>query len=376
MAEKYDFVMGTLHNDFLQLKTTDNIYLKDLLEQEIFPSLALYNERVTAVTKLLVYNYDDAVANSKQMFSEDSFSKLSDIEQPDNKTAFESWNRPIPIARYGAGTKLTLETLLQMTSKAVLEWHNAKMIADSNNLIKLLFQFMALKTPSSAIDELTHIAATPKAFWNDEASMDTPRANGQITFDGDHQHFLAVAAANNIGTAGSELTTLLGKLTEHEGMDGQPLLWVRKGASPSTLIQAESTNFRSVNKVSALFSDPNSGYGTTGLVQSLISGSVSLGHDVDIIGTWKNAVVIETPHLPAGYVLATMYSGENSTKQPLGWRSHPSFKGLLLYSDSNSNPIIGKDAQYRRYLGLGVWDRSAGALLKTDGTSWTEPSFT
>ena len=205
MAEKYSFVMGTLSNEFLQLKTTDNFYLKDLLEKEIFPSLALYNERVTELTNLLVYKFPDKLANSKDLYSSDDFTLLSEIEQPDTKTSFDSWNKPVPIQRYGAGTKMTLEVIKQMTSKAIMEWHNAKMIADATLLTKQFFNFMIKKTPDSAVDELTKIAATPKAFWNDEDSMDTPRSNGQIDFDGDHDHYLAVGTAANIGTAGSDI---------------------------------------------------------------------------------------------------------------------------------------------------------------------------
>lgn len=375
MAEKYEFVMGTIHNDFLQLKTTDNIYLKDLLLQDVFPSLALYNERVTTLASLLIYKFPDPNANSKQLFNTDSFGLLSDIEQPDNKTGFDSWNRPVPIQRYGGATKMTLEVLKQMSSKAIIEWHNAKLIADATLLTQKYFDFMVKQTPDSAVDELTTILATPKAFWNDEAGMDTPRPNGQITFDGDHQHYLAVAAAGSLGTNGSEVTTLLSLLTEHENMGGQPILWVQSGGTSSVLIQAESTNFRAVNKVSQLFQDPNAGYQVTGLVQSLIKSFVSLGHDVNVVGTWKNAVVVETPHMPNGYILATMYSGENSQLQPLAWREHPQFTGLQLYSGSGSNPIIGKDAQYRRYLGLGVYNRDAGGMLYTAATVWTDPTI-
>lgn len=367
--------MGTIHNDFLQLKTTDGVYLKELLESEIFPALALYNERVTTLASLLIYKFPDADPNSKQMFSTDEFGLLADIEQPDNKTGFDSWNRAIPIQRYGAGTKMTLEIIKQMSSKAIMEWHNAKLIADATLLTKMYFNFMILKTPDNMIDELTRIAATPKPFWNDEESMDTPRKNGQITFDGDHQHYLAVAGAASIGTNGADITNLLSLITEHEGMAGQPILWVQKGGTSSLLIQAETTYFRSVNHASGLFVDPNQGYGTSGIIKSLIKGSVTLGQDVDVIGTWKNAVVIETPHMPNGYILATMYTGQNSIKQPLAWREHPAFTGLNLFNENGGNPIIGKNAQYRRYLGLAVYNRDAGAMLYTTGTEWVEPTL-
>jgi hypothetical protein len=71
-----------------------------------------------------------------------------------------------------------------------------------------------------------------------------------------------------------------------------------------------------------------------------------------------------------------MYKGDNSSMSPLAFRTHPQFRGLNLWSDTSANPIIGADAQQRRYLGLGVWERSAGAVLYTGSTStYTEPTF-
>lgn len=374
MAELTEFILGTLHNDFLEMKTSDDIYLKDLILKDIGPSLELYNNEVLQLTKLLAYKFDDSVANNKKMYHSDTFEEVSDIEMAANKAQFDAWNRPIPITRYAAGTTMTLEVMKQMSSQQIIKWHNAKLFADSKNIIRKMFENGITKTPSAKVDALTHKSATPKAFWNDESGMDTPRANGQITFDGDHQHYLAVASGGSIGTNGSELDTLISRITEHEGMSGQICLWARTGTTLN-LITNESTNFRSYNLTSPLLPNAGEQYMESGIAQALVRAKSTLGFNINIVGTWKEALVIETPDIPAGYILATMFVDENSDLAPMGWREHPQFKGLWIVEPNGGNPFIGKDAQYRRYLGLHVWNRDAGAVLYTTGTSWVEPTF-
>ena len=89
---------------------------------------------------------------------------------------------------------------------------------------------------------------------------------------------------------------------------------------------------------------------------------MKLGFNVVVEGTWKGAIVVSSPDIPAKYILCTMHVTEDSDLAPLAWREHPQFKGLMYWSDTMSNPIIGLDAQYRRYLAMGVWNRDAGAV--------------
>lgn len=372
MAELYQYVLGTLHPDFLQMKTTDGIYLKDLLEQEIFPALALYNSRTTALQSLFAYDVEDSAANIKKMYSSDGFDEVSELAGGPVKASFDSWNRPIPIRRFASKTKLTLETIKQMSSKQIVEFHNAKLIADQANIVKQMFVAMCKNSPTARVDALTSIAATPKAFWNADG-VDTPRSNGQISFANTHQHYLSVASTGSIGSNGSELDTLISKITEHEQMNGLILLWAQTGTTLN-LIMNEATNFKAIKDIAAIIGAqaPNQ---QTGFVQALINGMKVLGYNVSARGTWKNAVIMEAPDIPSGYILATSYLGDSSDLKPLAFRTHPQFSGLMILSETGQNPFIGQDANYRRYLGLGVWNRDAGACLYLTQGGWAEPTF-
>jgi hypothetical protein len=374
MAELYPFVNGVLGTDFLQLKTSDNIYLKDLLQQDLFPLLSLYNDEVLALEGLGLFNrFDDANANSKQVYASSVFKRISALEQPGMKKTMDSWNFPVPILRYGDATNITMEAMKQMTSKQIMAYAEATMIADKQNLIKQCFSAMCTKAPSAAVDELTSLACTPKAFWNDESAMDTPRTNGQYSFDGDHDHYLAYTSLS------TNMLTVMAKVHEHEGMNGgQGIIFCGPGATGINVLKADTTYWKPVMVTSDILGIVGPDFNRSGVVTPLIAGLKKLGNNIQIAGTYDRAIVVETPDLPTYYFLYVVVTGPNSNLAPLGWREHPQFKGLQLWSDSGSNPIIGTDAQWRRYLGMSVWNRSAGAvayIYSGNSSTWAEPTF-
>ena len=375
MAQKYQFVQGVFSNEFLQLKTTDNIYLKELLEGVLFPSLEMYNASVGALSSLVAFSYDDSVANLKKLFGDNSFTEIGDLEVPPAKSTLDSWNSPQPLRRLGAANKMTLEVIKQMSSSQIIGYQDSVYLADRKQLIKIFFQNMLTKAPAGRVDCLTNVDANPFAFWNDESSMDTPRPNGQITFDGDHDHYILTDVSGT--TDADDLSELMGLVSEHEGMGGaQLILWFRKNSAELTAVKA-LTGYRPVEAVAPILGSANPSYDSTGLVQALINSKRVLGDTAAIVGTYKEALVVETPDMPQYYCLCTAYMGDNSPAAPLGWREHPQFKGLMMVNPTGENPIIGHNAQFRRYMSGYVNNRSAGAaMLCTHSAAWAEPSFT
>jgi len=374
MAEKNSFVLGVLTSDFMQLKTTDNIYLKDIISNGIEQSLALYNDRTLGLANLLGKRFTQANSNSKRIYSADKFTRIGEIETPGMRSELDVWNTPIPMERFGSLTGLTMERLVQMSSDDLVTFHNGKIIADQANIVQNFFRVCLTKAPAGVVDCLDGMATEYKPFWNDEASMDTPRPNGQITFDGDHDHYNSVATANTVIAADID-NKLLSEVREHEGMNnGVALaLWAAPGTTFGYLEALDG--YTAVVKTPEILGSISPEYLKSGTAQALVTGMKNQAWNVNIKGTYSDAICIESPDIPAGYILCTANFGNNDDRNPLGWREHPAFIGMNLQSPSGGNPVIGLDAQYRRYLGLGIRNRSAGAVLYTVDTSWAEPSF-
>ena len=261
-----------------------------------------------------------------------------------------------------------------MSSDDLVAFHDGKMIADQSNIVEGFFKVCLTKAPAGVVDCLDGLATEYKPFWNDEASMDTPRPNGQLTFDGDHDHYNAVAVAATV-TEDEVDDNLLSEVREHEGMNnGVTLaLWAAPGTTFGYLEALDS--YTAVVKVPEILGSISPEYLKSGVAQALVTTMKNEAWNVNIKGTYKDAICIESPDIPAGYILCTATFGNNDKRNPLGWREHPAFAGMKLWSQSGGNPLIGLDAQYRRYLGLGIRNRSAGAVLYTVDTSWAEPSF-
>jgi hypothetical protein len=373
MAEKYSFVQGVFGNEFLQLKTTDNIYLKDLLEQTIFPSLEAYNQSVEALSNILCYKFIDKIANQKKLFADNQFAEISELEVPPVKSTLDSWNYPQPLRRLGSANKMTMEVIKQMDSKQIVAYQDSVYLSDRKEIIKTFFKNMMTKTPSARVDCLTSIPATPKAFWNADAA-DAPRKNGQMTFTTSHDHYILVDASGT--TDADDLYELMGLVTEHSDLNNaQLILWIRKNSTELSQVKA-LTGYRAIEGLGALIGAINPNYGNTGIVQALVNGKKILGDSASIVGTYKEALVVESPDIPLYYIGCTASLGDNNINAPLGWRESPGFEGLQMVNPNGENPIIGHNAQFRRYMSGYVNNRDAGAVMLTShSASWAEPTF-
>jgi hypothetical protein len=376
MANYYPFVQGVFGTEFLQLKTSDNIYLKDLLEQTIFPSLDIYNQSVDQLAALLCYRFDDAVANQKKVFADSAFSEISDLETPPIKSQMDSWNTPQPLRRLGSANKMTLEVIKQMSSSQIVAYQNSVYLADRKQIIKNLFQNICTKAPAARVDCLTSLAASPVPLWAAGGTdSDIPRTNGQISFANTHNHYIYVDVADTFDD--DDIQELLATVSEHEGMgNAQLILWLRAGSSEINQLKA-LTKYRPVELTAPLVGAVNPSFTQTGIVQALVNGKKIMSNSASVIGTYREAIVVETPDLPNYYVMCTAYFGDNNMDNVLGWREHPQFKGLMMMNPNGGNPIIGHNAQFRRYLSGYVNNRSSAAVMYTHhATVWAEPSFT
>ena len=371
MADLSQFIIGTIGSDFNLLKTSDNVYLKDILK-DFSSSLDLYNNRNLALTRILANKFTQDSSVGRKVYTDDEFQELGEVETPGMRNSVDVWKYPLPIKRIGALTQITREKLQTMSSGELTGMHNGKLEADQKAITKEFFQ-SAMKNTSleTRIDALDEYPASKKAFWNADG-VNTPRSNGQITFTSSHTHY---KAASGVGSDGANIVTnVIDNITEHLGMGGaQILLWVKSGESANTIKALDS--FKGVFAGGDLLGMVNPSYAQTGQGQALIESSKQLGYNIKIIGTFKDAIVISTPDIPSKYILGTAYLGENSKDAPIGWREHSKFKGLFLLNPENGNPLIGKNSQYRRYLGQGVNNRSAGVVFYFGGSSWVEPTF-
>lgn len=94
---------------------------------------------------------------------------------------------------------------------------------------------------------------------------------------------------------------------------------------------------------------------------------------VTVLGSYGEALLVESNFVPSGYVGVAASYGPNSVRNVVGFREHPNQLGLTLFPGNWQNyPIIESFAA--RACGVGVRHRGAAVCLQvTTGSTYTAP---
>ncbi|MCZ4585353.1 hypothetical protein O4328_16855 [Rhodococcus opacus] len=96
-----------------------------------------------------------------------------------------------------------------------------------------------------------------------------------------------------------------------------------------------------------------------------------------VLGSYGDALVIESRFIPAGYVAVVASAGPNAEGNPVGFRVHanPDYQGLRIIPGSDQRyPLIS--SYYALGFGVGVRHRGGAAVIQvTTSTSYTAPVF-
>lgn len=203
---------------------------------------------------------------------------------------------------------------------------------------------------------IDNVSLAVKRLVNADSAAIPDGPNGE-TFDGStHTHYNARAAA----LASSDVDATITDVLEH-------------GHGGMVKIVISTTD---VSAISALdgFTPAYGPLIVTGSATDRATGTLDGSRANNrMIGVWQGAYEVWTkPWGIAGYYL--VYDASDNRK-PLALRQRPqaALQGLRLAADIDLYPLR---AQYMEAeFGLGVWNRTNGAILYTGGTSWTDPTI-
>lgn len=194
-----------------------------------------------------------------------------------------------------------------------------------------------------------------KAFVNAD-SADVPISPNGQTFDGTtHTHFLARAGGS---VAASDVSALVEAVLEHHNQGGA-MLYINRAQEAA--IRAMTANFVP--------------YFDTRTNPAIDSTTGIGGLDVNnlynrAIGLFDGAEVWVKPWIPASYMFAFVMGAP----KPLVMRERRPGSGMLkLVSDDERYPLRAQTLEAE--FGIGVWNRTNGAVLYTGDTSYATPTF-
>lgn len=203
---------------------------------------------------------------------------------------------------------------------------------------------------------IDNVALSVKRLVNADSALIPEGPNGE-TFDGStHTHYNARAST----LATSDVDALVSDVLEH-GHGGQIKIVI---------------NTSNVSDITALsgFTPLTAAFVTPGSADPLTAQRLDHTRANNrLIGYWAGAYEVWTkPWGISNYVLA--YDASDGAK-PLAFREREqgALRGLRIAAEIDLYPLR---AQYMEAeFGLGVWNRTNGAVLYTGGTSWTDPTI-
>src|SRR6266568_3269988 len=242
---------------------------------------------------------------------------------------------------------------------------DAMMDADIKNMHKQLK--LALFTPTNSTFEdrrVDHVNLPLKALVNAD-SAPIPIAPDGTTFNAaSHTHYFGATAAWSGATSlqmSTDLTALTTTVIEHFLSGGIQLL----------INPAQEANVRAITTGPVVFFQ----YYDSRLVPSVNQTNAMADLDVmnitnRAIGVFGASEVWVKPWVPPNYVIAVLVG---SPQKALVMRTRNAGSGdLQLLFDNEIFPL--RSRSYGREFGFGVWNRVAGAVLYTGGTTYTAPA--
>lgn len=96
---------------------------------------------------------------------------------------------------------------------------------------------------------------------------------------------------------------------------------------------------------------------------------------LDVAGSWGPYLIVTSPQIPQGYMVAVATQGAGTQTNVVGIREHanPSLRGVVLRPGNNQNyPLI--DSFYVRGMGTAVGPRGAAAVMRLHASAYAVPS--
>jgi len=207
------------------------------------------------------------------------------------------------------------------------------------------------------VDKLTNgVSLAIKRFINADSSV-IPNSPAGVSFDGSsHTHYLAKAGAS---LANADIDGLVSTVTEHGNT--QALMLVISLSNKAAI--SALTGFKKL-------SSPELVYNATDATVARLDMS---DLENQMIGLWNETIPVWVkPWAIENYVLCV---ATGAAEKPLAFRQRPqtALQGLRIVAEINDYPLISKsmEAEY----GFGVWNRLAGGVLYTGGTTWANPTI-
>lgn len=365
------------HGDVLTT-TTDGRDLNGLWA-DYQATLVTWNQQRQSLVDFLSYFVNEPVEEVPVVGAGSDFEEASEYGVPKSiRSGLSHFSMGFPFKWYDLAARFTWQFLADATAQQVDSIQNAALEADS----RLMFN-KVMKRVFDNTNDLATIngnAFNVFTFYNNDGIV-TPPPYMTNTFTSSHQHYITT---NGTVLQAADLDDVIGLVTEHgyTRLLGYKIVVMINSAQAPTIKQFRMAD---ATHTGDTYGDwdfiPATGVNVN--AQLLQSNTVILGQqpsnvlgDLDVIGSYGDALIVVNDYIPAGYVFCFATGGKANLTNPIGIRQHQNaqLQGMRLVKGPQADyPLI--DSYYVRGMGVGIRQRGAGAILQVvTGTTYTPPT--
>ena len=350
-------------------QTADGVPLNDIYN-EFVDALNEWNQNRNLVTRLFTFDTTDSFAQvASDPGKGDDFELESEFGVPKaSRRAIEWLRMGYPLEWFDSASRFTNKFLRDASAEQVRLQFEDKVEADN----RLLFR--------KTMEALTDRAATISIYglWDGLSDSKPPTYAGK-EFAAGHNHYMVSGAAT---VDGGDLKALIDTIQEHgyglPESSERIVIMVRKGTANAEAIRG----FRrdpldpATNPFDFIPAQGAPAYLTDETIVGDVPASSFAG--VPIFGSYGDALLFESYHVPDGYLIAVASAGAGNSRNPLAFREHQNAgqRGLRLLNpnDATRYPLV--NAYYGRGFGVGVRHRSAAAVMQIKASgSYVNPTW-
>lgn len=352
-------------------QTIDGIDLNSMWDQ-YQQTLAYWNSRKLGLVALFTYPVTSLIENVPQV-GEATFEEASEFGEPQaGKIGVDYIQLGYDIRDYDVASRWTWRFLRDADARQVAAMHNSYLMADGALVFRKVFE--AIFDNRNRSTKIRNQAYNVYPLYNGDGMV--PPNYGDKTFDGTHSHYLV---SGNTGIDSGDVEEALNHIEEHGySIENGTQLIVMVNKVEAMKIRLWRQGQVSANGITANY-DFIPAESQPPLIlpndQGLLgSRPPSVWNGLRVLGSYRDALIIEDHHIPQGYVLTFGTGGLGQLGNLVGLREHanPAYRGLrLIAGNQQGYPLV--DSYYSRTFGTGIRQRGGAVVTQLKASGPYEP---
>jgi hypothetical protein len=288
-----------------------------------------------------------------------TFGEVDEYGTADAQKVTAGSNVDFPLKRYERGLQWTYTYLLEKTPADLVGQMQAIMDADVLNMDLQVRTALFNPTNYTFDDRLVdNVALAVKALVNADSAPIPPGPDGTQFDAATHTHYLGTATL-----AAANIQSLITTVAEHYRV-GRTVIYINSAQEAAVRAFTGAGEF-----LPYMLQKVQYGSATT-IAMGTVEIDQTYNRAIGIFGTTSAEVWVK-PWIPANYMAAIQLG----VPKPLTWRIRNARTGQL-------NPVYENEMHplrcrlMEREFGIGVWERTSAAVLRTNNATYAAPTLT